>query len=276
MTASLFWGIDIKEMKIMHSKIAATVSKSLIVGGVVLATGCASLPEYEPVTPVQPAYEPAAAEPATISAATAAALDAARQRVQQARGLGVEASEAERYLAAAEAAAAENDEARTGDLAARAHRQADAAINKHYIGAAEAELAEAREYANLSRDQYERLQAGEQALRGQRAEDALKVLQQLNAELAVAQSIYTVVSGDSLWKISAKDDIYGNPYWWPLIYKNNADQIEDPDVIDIGQNLNIRIHPTINEVNAAVDHAHTRGSWSVGGVEEADQRYLNQ
>lgn len=262
----------------MHSKFATTAGKGLVVGGIALmAVGCASLPEYEPIAAAEPTYEPVEQAQATgISEATMGALDAARQRVQQARDLGIEASEAERFLAAAEAAAAENDDARTSDLAARAHRHADAAINQYYAGAAEAELAEAREYANLSRDQYDRLQAGDAALRGQRAEDALKILQQLNAELAVAQSIYTVVSGDSLWKISAKDDIYGNPYWWPLIYKNNADQIQDPDLISIGQDLNIRVHPTIGEVNAAVDHAHTRGSWSVGGAEEADRQYLNQ
>lgn len=264
----------------IRSTLGATACKGLLAGSLVLlAAGCASLPEYEPITPAQPVAEPAAqqqqAAPA-MSPAVVAALDGARNRVQEARSLGIQASEAERFLAAAESAAAENDGARTADLAARAHRHADAAINQHYVGAAEAELGEAREYANLSRDQYQRLQAGEQALRSQRAEEAMKILQTLNAELAVAQSIYTVVSGDSLWKISAQDDVYGNPYWWPLIYKNNADQIADPDVINIGQDLNVRTNPTIGEVNAAVDHAHTRGSWSVGGTEEADVQYLNQ
>jgi nucleoid-associated protein YgaU len=263
-------------MKTMHSKFAATMGKSLVLGGLVLAAGCASLPEYEPVTPGQAQAGQADIQAVGLTAATSASLAAARQRVQDARDLGIQASEAERFLAAAEAAAAENDDARTSDLAGRAHRHADIAINQHYVADAEAELAEAREYANLSKEQHQRLAAGEEALAGQRAEEALQILQALNAELAVAQSIYTVVSGDSLWKISAKDEVYGNPYWWPLIYKNNADQIRDPDLLEIGQDLNIRVNPTITEVNTAVDHAHTRGAWTVGGVEEADGRYLNR
>lgn len=257
----------------MHSKIAAAVRQGLGISVLALfATGCASLPEYQSATAAQ---QPVAAEQNNLTAATEASLEAARARVQETRDLGLEAGEAERFLAAAERAAMENDEARTSDLAARANRHADVIINQYYLPGAQAEMAEAREYANLSREQYQRLMTAEQALLNLRSEEASSILQALNAELAVAQSIYTVVSGDSLWKISAKDDVYGNPYWWPLIYKNNADQIQDPDVIEIGQAFNIRVHPTINEVNAAVDHAHTRGSWSVGSAEEADLRYLN-
>lgn len=255
-----------------------SVGKKLLLSGVVaLAAGCASLPEYEPITPAQSQAAPASQSSATAtSPAAMSTLAAARARVQQARDLGLQANDAERFLAAAESAAAENDADRTSELATRAHRHADIAINQHYVAAAERELAEAREYANLSTAQYQRLQAGEQALLSQQAEDAYKTLQGLNAELAVAQSVYTVMSGDSLWKISAKDDVYGNPYWWPLIYKNNADRIKDPDALNVGQALNIRVHPTIGEVSTAVDHAKSRGSWSVGEVEEADSRYLNR
>jgi hypothetical protein len=42
---------------------------------------------------------------------------------------------------------------------------------------------------------------------------------------------YTVVVGDYLWKISGKDDIYGDPTQWMKIYSVNTDQIEDPDLI---------------------------------------------
>jgi len=42
---------------------------------------------------------------------------------------------------------------------------------------------------------------------------------------------YTVVVGDYLWKISGKDDIYGDPTQWMKIYSVNTDQIDDPDLI---------------------------------------------
>ena len=50
---------------------------------------------------------------------------------------------------------------------------------------------------------------------------------------------YNVVKGDYLWKISKKDEIYGDPYQWIRIYDVNKDQIKDPDVIHPEQVLNI-------------------------------------
>lgn len=42
---------------------------------------------------------------------------------------------------------------------------------------------------------------------------------------------YNVQRGDYLWKISGKQDIYGDPYQWMRIYSYNRDQIKDPDLI---------------------------------------------
>ncbi len=42
---------------------------------------------------------------------------------------------------------------------------------------------------------------------------------------------YTVKRGDTLWGISAKDYIYGDPWQWPLIYKANRDKIKNPHLI---------------------------------------------
>ncbi len=50
---------------------------------------------------------------------------------------------------------------------------------------------------------------------------------------------YTVMKGDYLWKIAAKEDIYGNPYAWMRIYTSNLDQIKDPDLIYPNQVLAI-------------------------------------
>ena len=43
---------------------------------------------------------------------------------------------------------------------------------------------------------------------------------------------YVVKKGDSLWRISAMDKIYGNPFLWPLIWDANRSLIKDhPDLI---------------------------------------------
>jgi len=91
-----------------------------------------------------------------------------------------------------------------------------------------------------------------------------------------SMSEYTVVSGDSLWAISAMPSVYGNPYQWPLIYKANSNQIKDADLIYPGQVLGIENNPSAADIDAAVQHAKTRGSWSIGAVEESDQAYLAQ
>ena len=49
---------------------------------------------------------------------------------------------------------------------------------------------------------------------------------------------YDVKKGDSLWKIAA-GAAYGNAFEWPLLFKANRDQIQDPDLIETNQQLNI-------------------------------------
>ena len=85
---------------------------------------------------------------------------------------------------------------------------------------------------------------------------------------------YTVVRGDNLWNISGKSSIYGDPYQWPLIYKANRSQIKDPDLIFPGQNFDIDRNASSSEIDAAINHARTRGAWSVGDVEQSDLDFL--
>jgi len=87
---------------------------------------------------------------------------------------------------------------------------------------------------------------------------------------------YEVVRGDNLWAISGKPSVYADPYQWPLIYKANSDQIKDADLIYPGQVLTVDTAPSSSEVDAAIQHAKTRGSWSLGVVEESDKAYLGQ
>ncbi len=87
---------------------------------------------------------------------------------------------------------------------------------------------------------------------------------------------YSVVRGDHLWGIAAQPRIYGNPYHWPLIYKANADTITDADLIEPGQVLNIARGSSSDEIDAAVNHARTRGSWSLGVTEDSDKDYLSR
>jgi nucleoid-associated protein YgaU len=75
---------------------------------------------------------------------------------------------------------------------------------------------------------------------------------------------YTVVSGDSLWRISGKEIIYKNSLMWPLIYKANRDKIRDPDLIYPKQVFAIPRHYAQEEANTAVRRARTRGPWRIG------------
>ncbi|GMR16908.1 MAG: hypothetical protein BMS9Abin31_1303 [Gammaproteobacteria bacterium] len=85
---------------------------------------------------------------------------------------------------------------------------------------------------------------------------------------------YEVSKGDHLWGISGKS--YGNPYKWPLIYKANSDKIKDADLIYPGQVLDVDSDPSDADSAAAINHAKTRGSWSIGVTEESDKAYLAQ
>ena len=89
-------------------------------------------------------------------------------------------------------------------------------------------------------------------------------------------SSYSVVHGDNLWNISGKDEVYADPYQWPLIYKTNRDKIKYSDLIHPGQVLDIDQNASASEIDAAVNHAKTRGAWSLGDTEQSDRDYLSR
>jgi LysM repeat protein len=66
----------------------------------------------------------------------------------------------------------------------------------------------------------------------------------------VIANTYTVVKGDCLWKISGKEEIYGNPRLWPVLWDANKDgvvsaptavpkSIMNPNLIYPGQVLRV-------------------------------------
>ena len=157
-------------------------------------------------------------------------------------------------------AIAENYEWRdTGDLI----KQAETAMN-------EGKYADAVKLANKARRQ------AENAVNQKYSELARLGAATPTAVSADASGSYEVMPGDSLWAISGKPDVYADPYKWPLIYKANGDQIKDADLIYPGQVFTIDTAPSSADVDAAIQHAKTRGSWSVGVVEESDKAYLGR
>ena len=69
--------------------------------------------------------------------------------------------------------------------------------------------------------------------------------------------VYHVVKkGECLWWIAEYEDIYNDPFMWPLIFNANKDQIKDPNLIYPDQRLEIpRGGYTIEEVKGARQQA---------------------
>ena len=74
---------------------------------------------------------------------------------------------------------------------------------------------------------------------------------------------HVVKRGECLWRISEYEEIYNDPFQWPLIYKENRGQIKDPDLIYPEQNFDIPRDSTESEVAEAVREAKFRGPWSL-------------
>lgn len=55
----------------------------------------------------------------------------------------------------------------------------------------------------------------------------------------------TVAAGQTLWSLA--DNQYRNPYLWPWIYDTNSERIDDPDLIYVGQSLDIPLRRGDNE-----------------------------
>jgi len=178
------------------------------------------------------------------------AIADAKSSNAQAKKMGAEWRDTAKVIKSAEAALDEGDYAKAIELANKAQRQAENAIKQ-------------------AKEQEARLKASGALTGGM--DDA-----SANQGSALADDSYEVIHGDNLWNISGKDSIYANPYQWPMIYKANRDKIKDADLIYPGQVFDIDRSGSGSDIDAAVEHAKTRGAWSVGTVEASDEAYLAQ
>jgi hypothetical protein len=71
------------------------------------------------------------------------------------------------------------------------------------------------------------------------------------APAPAAAEQYVVQSGDTLWAISDHEGIYADSTQWPLIFKTNRDEIQDPDQITPGQVLVIQKGQSVDQVEHA-------------------------
>ena len=201
-----------------------------------LVAGCASTPD----------------DSGEVDQATAEqAIADAKSSNAQAKKMNAEWRDTGEMIKSAEEALAAGDYAKATELANEAQRQAENAMQQ-------------------ARDQEAQLKASG-AITGAEAEEDTAA-----ATMSGGDDTYQVVGGDNLWNISGKDSIYANPYQWPLIYKANRDKIKDADLIYAGQEFDIDRAASGADIDAAVQHAKTRGAWSVGTVEASDEAYLAQ
>lgn len=68
---------------------------------------------------------------------------------------------------------------------------------------------------------------------------------------------YHVSEGETLLSIATRQEVYGDPLLWPLLYKANRDQIKDPRKIYPGQELTIPRELSAADLGEARETART-------------------
>lgn len=244
-------------MKISSRQIAVV----LLTAGV--AVGCATN---------KPKPAPQATSP---SAATTQAINDAQAVINGAQAPCTDTGDASQLLAQAQTAAQAGDNAKAQQLAAQAKQDAETALNNCYLSHAKDLLTQAQGYTNLNADQQNRLNQCQTDINNNQGKAAYDLCSALVAELQAAKSTYTVVKGDSLWRIAGKSTVYGNSMEWPLIFKANADSIKHADLIYPNQNLNVMTNPLKTDVDSATWYAGHRGAWQHHKADNRDRRWLS-
>jgi len=225
-----------------------------------LLAGCATDGSSEANSTGKTETTQAAPMKAGPSAAAKNAIYLAKVKNGRAIKAGYEWRDTGKVIKAAEKAAAKGDNDKAIALANKARQQAVDAIDQSQIEA----------------DRYEKIH-GTASLtstmmsNNMESKDAGTMDSMMDA--SGSDSDYTVIPGDNLWDISAKNSIYGNPYQWPLIYKANAAKIKDADLIYSGQVFTVP-SASSSDISAAINHAKTRGAWTIGESEQSDLDYV--
>jgi nucleoid-associated protein YgaU len=193
------------------------------------------------------------------------AIAEAKAANKKAKALDYEWRDTGKIIKKAEAALDDGNAAEAIKQANKAKKQADDAV-------AQANHEDEKYMNSLSKADREALKRAMAAL----TKSDVAPAPEKRATVGGRVTSYSVVGGDNLWNISGKSSVYDNPYQWPLIYKTNRSKIKDADLIYPGQRFDIDQNASASEINAAVQHAKTRGAWSVGDVEQSDRDYLSR
>jgi nucleoid-associated protein YgaU len=245
---------------IMKNALKQSAALLLMAG---LVAGCASN---------KPKEQAASTGPSPTAAAATQAISDAQAVISGAQAPCTDTGNAADLLQQAQAAQA-TDPAKAQQLAAQAKQVASDAINNCYLAKAKDLQSQAQGFKNLSADQQARLAQGGQDISNNQGKPAYDLLAALVAELQAAHMTYTVVKGDSLWRIAGKSDVYGNSYQWPLLYKANADKIKHADKIYPKQSFDVVKNPTQTDADAAVSYAKHRGAWRGNKAAKKDKKF---
>ena len=242
-------------------------SKSVFVLVVALVGGaCTSTARRGTETRNASEFPPPAALGRPASTATgpaqAAAMREAQAQLRQAEAL-VELTRslvsgwngAEGELVQARAALSQGEPAEAKVAAREALARAEEAVSDHYARKANEELARSYTFSGLDDGQLLQLRAAEEILVTGNSRLAYGRLRELNRQLETRVRSYTVRSGDSLWVIAGRPEVYANSLLWPLIWQSNVTVIPNPDRLRRGQILKLRTNPSVEEIAEAVDTA---------------------
>ncbi len=245
-----------------------------------LVAGCATTTEPEP----EPTKDIASEQ--RLKREAEQAIARAKSSYNEANALGFAWRDTGKLIKQAEEAFAkgeDKDAVNAGDhfrnardLANQAYEQSEAAIDQYYLQQAKIKIDKLSAVTGLSAEEQQLLDNARTFYNAAKGRQAYDAASKLEAMLAAKRMVYEVMAGDNLWNIAGKSDVYADPYRWPLIFKANADQIQDADLIYPGQQLQVDRNPSAAAVDAAVQHARTRGAWSLGVVEESDKAFLAQ
>jgi nucleoid-associated protein YgaU len=246
-------------------------AKLLLLLTALLLNACNLPIRMEPQHPTAAAPHTTALVPIpALSAEARAALQLAVARVADAKRERPDFTDSDSLLTQARATAAKGDNAHTISLSRQAIASADLVTLGQYQGRANAQLQKLHAYTGLTDEQLARVKAAEDALANGQPREAFEIASRLNDELKNEIKHHKVGKGESLWIISGRQDIYANPWLWPLIWQANRDTVKNPGSVRAGQTLKIRSTPTIDEVVNAVNfaHQHSGTTINIGEVKE--------